>query len=190
MRSFLKLAFGGVFLAGAAVAQEFPAGDPARGETLVGKCRTCHGSDGIAKLVVAPHIAGEPEAYLAAQLAAFRDGARRNEMMSVVVKDLSDQDIADLAAWYASHPVVANFADDPGGAPELCVACHGEAGIAEQDDTPHLAGDSAMYLDAQLNAFRDGSRESEVMNVIAADLTDADIKAAVDWYTRVQLNVE
>lgn len=190
MKTGLTVALGGLMLAGSAFAQDFPAGDPAHGETLIGKCRTCHGADGIAKLVIAPNISGEPEAYLTSQLAAFRDGTRKNEMMSIVVRDLGDQDIADMAAWYASQSVVATLEADPSGAPEACVACHGANGVSEVDDAPYLAGDSKMYLEAQLKAFRDGSRVSEVMNAIAADLTDEDIAAAADWYSAISLTVE
>lgn len=190
MKTGLTMALGGLMLAGSAIAQDLPSGDPSHGETLIAKCRTCHGSDGIAKLVIAPNIAGEPESYLAAQMIAFREGVRKNEMMSIVVKGLADQDIADMAAWYASQTVVATLDADPSGAPELCVACHGANGISEVEDVPYLAGDSAMYLEAQLQAFRDGSRVNEVMNAIAADLTDDDIAAAVDWYSKVSLAVE
>ena len=190
MKTALTLALGGLLLAGSALAQELPAGDAAHGETLIAKCRTCHGADGIAKLIIAPNIAGEPEAYLAAQMAAFRDGTRQNEMMSVVVKTLTDQDIADMAAWYASQSVVATLNADPSGAPELCVSCHGADGISVVEDAPHLAGDSAMYLAAQIEALRDGSRPSEVMNAIAADLTDEEIAAAAAWYSEIKLSVE
>ena len=70
-------------------------------------CRTCHGLDGTAVMPVAPNIAGEPAAYLAAQLKAFRCGARKQEMMSVVAAGLSDRQIADVAAWYAAQTATA-----------------------------------------------------------------------------------
>lgn len=79
------------------------AADAKVGRALAGqKCQVCHGIDGIAKMPVAPHLAGESEIYLQMQLKAFRSGKRENEMMTVVAKDLSDADISDLAAWYAS----------------------------------------------------------------------------------------
>jgi cytochrome c553 len=190
MRRLATLALGGVILAGAAPAQELPAGDAARGEPLVAKCRTCHGSDGISKLVVAPNIAGEPEAYLAAQILAFRHGLRSNEMMNIVVKDLTDQEIADLAAWYAAKKPVATLTAPAEGAPELCVACHGADGISVIEEAPHLAGDSEMYISEQLLAFRDGTRASDAMSGIAQELTDEDIRAVAKWYAAVRLQVE
>lgn len=78
------------------------AGDPAAGRAKAAACKTCHGLDGVARIPIAPHIAGESEVYLETQLKAFRSGKRTHEIMSVIAKDLSDADISDLAAWYAS----------------------------------------------------------------------------------------
>lgn len=65
-------------------------------------CATCHGPLGIATAPDAPHLAGQPDMYLAAQLRAYRSGARQHPVMNVIAKPLSDADIAALAAWYAS----------------------------------------------------------------------------------------
>ncbi|SDC01099.1 c-type cytochrome [Ruegeria marina] len=184
------LALGGLMLAGVAAAQDLPVGDPASGESLMPKCRTCHGADGIAKLMIAPNIAGEPASYLGAQLQAYRDGTRQNEMMSVIAKTLSDQDIADIAAWFTEQTPVSTLSADPGDAPAICTACHGADGIAVGEGVPHLAGDSEMYLTAQLQAFRDGTRGGDVMPGIAAGLSDEDIKVMARWYASIQLSVE
>ena len=186
MRSLVTLALGGVFLAGAALAE----GDPAEGRKLAGQCRTCHGLDGFARLPIAPHIGGEPASYIAAQLTAFLEGTREHEMMSVVAKSLTDDQIADLAAWYASHTATATLTVDPADAPEACVACHGADGIALFEDAPNLAGETNIYIDTQLKAFRQGKREHEVMSVIAAEMTDAQIREVADWYGAVKLEIE
>jgi len=65
-------------------------------------CANCHGSDGIATFPGAPNLAGQPEEYVQRQLHAYRSGARKNEQMSVVVSNLSDDDLDNLAAWYAA----------------------------------------------------------------------------------------
>ncbi len=78
------------------------AADPAAGRAKAAMCQTCHGIDGIAKIPDAPNIAGENSIYLQTQIKAFRSGKRVHEMMSVIAKQLSDDDIANLAAWYAS----------------------------------------------------------------------------------------
>ena len=182
MRDLAPLAV--AFLATGAAAQ-----DPEAGRQVAGMCRTCHGLDGVAQIPIAPHIGGEPAEYLAEQLRAFRSGARQHEMMSVVASGLSDQQIADVAAWYAAHEASAELTADPAGAPEACAACHGADGIATVAEAPNLAGESNIYIDTQLKAFRSGRRESEIMSPIAADLTDAEIRAAADWYGAIRLTV-
>ena len=183
----LVLALGGVLLAGPLAAQE---GDAEAGRTLAGQCRTCHGIDGIAQIPVAPNIGGEPAPYLERQLRAFRSGERENEMMSVVAASLSDAQIADLAAWYASHRPVATLAANPDDAPQLCSSCHGADGISVLEEAPNLAGESNIYIETQLKAFRSGKRQSEIMGPIAQDLSDAEMRAAADWYAAVGLEME
>ena len=65
-------------------------------------CQACHGTDGLSKVPDAPNIAGQTESYLAAQLQAFKTGARKNEAMNVVTSTLSDADVANLAAYFSA----------------------------------------------------------------------------------------
>jgi cytochrome c553 len=77
--------------------------DAATGKNLAkAKCQVCHGIDGIAKVPIAPHLAGESQIYIETQLKAFRSGKREHEMMSVIAKDLADDDITNVAQWYSS----------------------------------------------------------------------------------------
>lgn len=85
------------------------AADAAAGRQKARQCQTCHGIDGIARIPIAPHIAGESQIYLETQLKAFRSGKREHEIMSVIAKDLSDEDISDLSAWYASIKFTATM---------------------------------------------------------------------------------
>ena len=73
------------------------ADDPAAGRQVANMCRTCHGMDGYAQIPIAPHIGGEPQEYLEAQLMAFKTGTRQHEMMSIVAGGLSAQQISDVA---------------------------------------------------------------------------------------------
>lgn len=189
MRAFLVFGLGGLLLAGTAFAQETVEGTAAAGRKIAGQCRTCHGIDGYAKIPVAPHIGGEQASYIRNQLTAFRDGTRVHEMMSVVAKMLTDQQIADVAAWYSSHSATATLTADASGAPEACTACHGVDGIAVIEDAPNLAGETNIYIDTQLKAFRLGKRKHEVMSVVAAEMTDAEIRAVADWYASVKLDI-
>lgn len=82
------------------------AGDVGKGRQIAAvKCQMCHGLDGLAKLPEAPNLAGQTEQYILMQMAAFRDKTRRNDMMSLVVPTLSENDVADLAAYYAAIEV-------------------------------------------------------------------------------------
>ncbi|PVB62989.1 cytochrome c [Labrenzia sp. 011] len=189
MMRIVILSLGVVVLAGALQAADFPNGDPQAGRKLAGACRTCHGIDGFAKIPIAPHIGGEPAAYIDRQLKAFREGTRVHEMMSVVAKNLDDGKIADLAAWYAGHEVTATLTLDESGAPQDCVSCHGVDGIAVIEDAPNLAGESSIYVDTQLKAFRTGKRTHDIMSEVAAGMSDADIRAAADWYGSVKIEI-
>ena len=81
-----------------AAAPAMAAGDTGTGKQKARQCSVCHGIDG----VDVPNIGGESEIYLKKQLEAFRSGERRHEQMSIIAEGLSDEDIADLVAWYAS----------------------------------------------------------------------------------------
>jgi cytochrome c553 len=89
-------------LAAAAAASSAAAQDVQAGARKAIACQTCHGMDGLSRLPDAPNLAGQPVGYLERALRAFRDGARKNEMMSVAARTLSDQDIRDLAAYYGA----------------------------------------------------------------------------------------
>lgn len=98
---YLPLLAAAALFCAPAMAQDAKAG---RAKASV-QCAVCHGQDGIAQLPTAANLAGQQEVYLVKALGDFRAGRRVNEMMSVVSKDLTDADIANLAAWYASIKV-------------------------------------------------------------------------------------
>lgn len=81
------------------------AADAKAGRKKAQMCATCHGIDGISKIPTAPNIAGSPAMYLEKQLKAFRSEERKDETMNIVAKPLSDEDIADIAAWYSGLTV-------------------------------------------------------------------------------------
>ena len=95
----LLIAFVAALAACSAAAE---AGDPAAGRKKAAMCQVCHGLDGIAKNPDAPNLAGQNEIYLVRSLTAFKAGERKNEQMAVVAPALSEADIANLAAYYAS----------------------------------------------------------------------------------------
>ena len=91
-----------------AIATPARAADTAAGKAKAGEvCLNCHGLNGISKLPDAPNLAGQPAQYLEAQLTAYRSGARQHEVMSIIAQDLTDEDIANLAAWYSEIKISA-----------------------------------------------------------------------------------
>ena len=100
-----RLTLAAAALAAAAVLPSGHAQDIKAGQRKAIACQACHGMDGLSKLPDAPNIAGQPVAYLERALRAFRDGARKNEVMSVSARTLSDDDIRDLAAYYGAIKV-------------------------------------------------------------------------------------
>ncbi len=88
-----------------ALAAAVQAADPQAGRAKAGACTVCHGALGISMVPNAPNLAGQPEMYLGEQLRNFRSGKRPSEVMAVIAKPLTDRDIDDLAAWFASLQV-------------------------------------------------------------------------------------
>ena len=85
-----------------ACASAVHARDPVAGRAKAAACAVCHGPLGLSVAPDAPHLAGQPALYLSSQLRAYRSGARKHEVMAVMARPLSDGDIEDLAAWFAS----------------------------------------------------------------------------------------
>jgi cytochrome c553 len=155
-------------------------GDPARGETLVGVCAACHGLDGNSADPINPKLAGQHELYVYRQLKLFRSGARENAIMLGFASQLTNQDMRDIGAWYATQRVMPGVANDQpvregedltwaelgrrlyqaGDAERqipACMACHGPTGRGNPGSAyPALAGQHADYTRAKLTEFRDG----------------------------------
>ena len=177
-------------------------GDAAAGQAKSAVCAACHGPDGNSMVPNWPKIAGQHEQYLARQITLIRDGARAVPEMMGIVAGLTDQDIADLAAWFSSQSPAGGVADESqvdlggrifragnaeSGVP-ACMACHGPAGEGNPlSGYPALAGQHAVYTTNLLRRFRDGEHwgegdaSSQVMNGVAAELTDEEIAAVASF---------
>ncbi len=180
-----------LFGSGPALAQD-TAGDPEAGRQVVARvCQTCHGLAGDEGGARTPWIGGQSAAYLAEQLRAYRSGERENYMMNAFAKDLTDEQIDDVAAWFASHTATPVLPDgySTAAAPEQCFGCHGANGIARAEGAPNLTGDSQVYLEAQLEAFRRGERENETMTAIAQRLSEEELAEVVEWYSSIGLEL-
>ena len=187
----------GFMASGIAVA----AGDAEQGQELAEDiCAACHGANGNSVNPQWPKLAGQHAAYLAKQLYDFQSGEQRdNAIMYVQAEDLDDDDIANVAAYFAAQQIALGSADPQliergeslyrGGDPErgiaACSACHGPRGLGnEAANFPRLSGQHQEYLSIQLNAFRSGERANDsgqMMRNVAAKLNDDDIAALASY---------
>ena len=185
----LALAVLGGF-AGAAHAEDAPAGDAARGAKLGYTCYGCHGIPDYRNAYPnyhVPKIGGQHAAYLAAALGEYRAGARPHPTMKGQASSLSEQDARDLAAYFAtSNPVKSGGkgTGTPPAAAATCVACHGADGVGITADYPTLAGQQPDYIEQALAAYRKGTRQNAVMNGMAAQLKDEDIRALAEYFSQ------
>jgi len=88
-----------------AATQSAWAGDAEAGKVKAVQCAVCHGPNGLSVLAEAPNLAGQPEMYLVQQLINYRSGRRPHEVMAIMAKPLSNKEIEDLSAWYASMQI-------------------------------------------------------------------------------------
>ncbi|MGJ0485716.1 MAG: c-type cytochrome [Methylomicrobium sp.] len=178
-------------------------GSPQKGKELSAACTACHGDIGISSTPAYPSLAGQLPTYLFKQMQDYADGSRDNPLMASVAKGLSKQDMADLAAWFASlPPPPASYGTEPVKNAETlvtegdnerllvpCEVCHGNDGEGQKLDIPALAGQQAEYLSASLNAFKDGSRHNDVygkMRLIAKTLTEKEIAEFGIYYQKMK----
>jgi cbb3-type cytochrome c oxidase subunit III len=179
--------------------------DPAKGKAIAETvCVACHGVDGNSAAAANPHLAGQHQEYLYKQLTNFKaaDGkpaARNNAIMGGMVAALSDNDMKNVAAWFASQKAKPEAARDQSkialgqrlwrqgdfkkGVP-ACAGCHGPAGAGMPAQYPRLAGQFPEYTEAQLKAFRVDERNNDpesMMRTIAAKMSDVEIKAVAEY---------
>lgn len=185
----LALACLGAF-ASAALADDAPAGDAARGAKLGYTCFGCHGVPDYRNAYPnyhVPKIGGQHYGYLVAALGEYRAGARPHPTMKGQASSLTEQDARDLAAFFSTaNPVksAGKGSGTPPAAAQTCVACHGTDGIGITPDYPTLAGQHADYIEQALKAYRKGVRQNAVMNGMAAPLKDEDIRALADYFAQ------
>jgi len=174
-------------------------GDAAAGKTKAATCIGCHGADGNSLLPNTPSLASQHPSYIAKQLHDFKSGERVNAVMAGMSAALSDQDIEDISAFFASLPPVAGVANEEdlelgrnifrggvtaAGIPS-CSGCHGAAGKGNPAAAwPALAGQRADYTKLQLETFRSKERANDpnaMMRSIAERLTDKEINAVANY---------
>lgn len=190
----------GTLLVSALLGAAHAAGDPEAGKAKAASCAACHGADGNSVNPEWPKLAGQHAAYLAKQLYYFQDGERENATMSGMVANLSDQDMQDIAAFYASQKSTIGEADPElvelgerlyrAGNPESgvapCMGCHGPNGAGNPAALyPALRGQHAKYIENQLHGFAEGARHNEnarkMMQLLAERMTNREIRAVASY---------
>lgn len=191
-----------------AVASAPRVGDPVAGARKSDdeRCQECHGVDGHGFGHSAssegrhPKLGGLPADYIVKQIADFRSGARKHDVMTVMARTVDPADIADIAAYFASQKPMQGDgkgvdplgrklfeSGDPARGVDACVSCHGPAGkgIAGMGAaSPPIGGQEWRYLEKQLLDWRSGDRSNSrdgVMNRVARPLSDEEVKALANY---------
>lgn len=195
----------GVLAAQCVLAQGVIKGDPAKAQQIVTQvCLACHAADGNSAIPANPNLAGQHPEYTYKQLMNFKSqggkpAERNNGVMAGMVANLSEDDMKNLAAYFAAQKVKPGVARDAAlvkqgeaiyrggvaakGVP-ACASCHAPNGAGMPAQFPRLAGQHAAYTSAQLKAFRTGQRANDaaqMMRGVAAKMSDQEIAAVSEY---------
>jgi len=192
-------------LSQAALAAKTPEGDAEAGEAQTTACTACHGADGNSPAPTFPKLAGQNARYLFKQLQDIRDGARPVPTMAGQLDGKSDQQLADIAAYYAAQPRSGSQTNPDllplgekvyrAGVAErgvpACTACHSPNGKGNAPaGFPSLAGQHAEYIASQLKMYRKGHEDesgrtndgdTRIMRATAFGLSDKEIEAVASY---------
>ncbi len=197
MKKFITSILLTLGLSGYAMAE----GDPQAGKDKALACGACHGPSGVSMSADFPHLAGQGERYLIKQIQDIKSGARSVPLMTGQTDNLSEQDIADIAAYFASQkaPAPGSVSAEQKALGEAiyrggiaakgvpaCIACHAPTGQGnELAGFPVVAAQHQKYLVLQLVMFREGERtndgDSKIMRAIAEKLSNKEIQAVSSY---------
>jgi cytochrome c553 len=200
MKALSALTLAAVLAAPAAAATAPAAAKPdlAKGQAISTQvCAACHTNDGTRGSPANPILAGQHPEYLVKQLQEFKSGKRNNAVMKGFASTLSDDDMKNVAYFYASKNAKPGFAKDKASiklgeqiyragigakAVPACAGCHSPNGAGIPAQYPRIGGQHGDYTEAQLVAWRGGVRNNSAqMSAIAAKMSDAEIKAVADY---------
>lgn len=186
--------------------------NPAAGKSLyelgdasrsIGACIGCHGSEGNSEVLIYPNLSNQHPEYIAKQLVNFKTKARINYAMNQFANAMTEDEIADMAAYFADPAAVANVVSRkvmPVAAitdeviagkakAATCAACHGADGNSPVAIYPKLAGQSADYIVKQLQEFKAGTRKDPVMAPMAAALSEQDMLEIASYFAAQKATV-
>ena len=169
-----------------------PVYDLAAGKAIAeADCSACHGMDGRGATSEIPHLTAQPLEYLIEAMHAYRDGGRLHAALQDMTTGMSEGDIANIAAYYASQPPLEHTLEqasvessDSKGAyvAMLCEECHGEKGISETEGVPNLAGQQPAYLMASTLQYKSGNRSHEDMGDMLTELDQVDVEKMAMYF--------
>lgn len=172
------------------------AADAQRGEKISQTCLGCHGAPGLRNpgpVYNIPMIGGQHPEYIISALKAYKSKARGHGTMQAQASNLSDQDMADIAAYFGdmagnSRPSLVNAAKASEGQEKsaVCAACHAANGDGDNHSYPKLAGQYESFLVQALKDYRSGDRNNAIMAGFASSLTIRDIEALSAWFASQQ----
>ena len=200
VKSLLALLAAAVMATPLAASESKPAAkaDLVKGEAISAQvCAACHTADGSRGVATNPILQGQHPEYLVKQLTEFKAGKRASAVMNGMASTLSDEDMKNVAAFYAGKEAKPGAAKSQelvalgekiyrGGIADrkipACAGCHSPTGAGIPAQYPRLSGQHSDYTELQLKGFRDGVRKNNaVMTGVAAKMNDREIKAVADY---------
>jgi cytochrome c553 len=186
----MGLALVGALFASQALLAQQPAAqkaDPNHGKAISYTCLGCHGVEGYKNAYPnysVPELRGQHPEYLVAALKEYRSGERSHFTMHSQAEELSDQDMADIAAYFAGEPLAKGQADHPPvpDAANVCTACHGADGIGITALYPTLSGQHADYIARAIDEYQKGARKNPIMAPLVASLKPEQIEIIAAYF--------
>jgi cytochrome c553 len=172
-----------------------PKADPVHGKAISYTCLGCHGVPGYKNAYPnysVPELRGQHPEYLIAALQEYKSGERSHFTMHSQAEELSDQDMADIAAYFAGTPLTTGHAPAAPVPPTVavCASCHGADGVGITALYPTLAGQHADYLARALDEYQKGARKNAIMANFAAHLTSEQVEAIADFFSKEQPSLQ
>ena len=187
---------------GWAAENALPAGDVTAGKGDAARCVACHGTNGISRQAGIPSLAGQHVSYLQAALTAYKKGSRKSDQMQPIGRALSEREIADVAAYFASLKTFSSRPNDPAAgsaeaaepdpyaavkeATATCAGCHGEDGNAVVPGTPSLAGQHVPYILLAIKAYQDGTRNVPMMQALVKPLSASSVEDIAYYFAAMK----
>jgi len=167
-------------------------GDAARGHELTYTCNGCHAVanyKNVYPTYSVPKLHGQRPEYIVAALKEYKSGERSHGTMHSQASSMSDEDMADIAAYLSGPNVLTQSKNDVPAtarpkASEVCLACHGTNGVGITADYPTIAGQHKDYIERALHDYQKGGRKNAVMGGMAATLKPEDIEELAEYYSK------